>query len=87
MKMNEWKINIAMNDGQYYRLIRAGDGLLSLECWADDGSGEIGGPDGQDICEVSESAFSNLAEIAAFASDVGDLLDADPVTIIKAIRG
>jgi len=72
-----------LTDGHYYKMVRADDGRLSLESWADDGSGDIG----LDPVEVSESAFDNFVGLCAFAAEVGALLELDPVTIIKSIRG
>jgi hypothetical protein len=64
-------------------MARASDGGLSLEFWADDGSGDIG----LDPGEVSESAFDSFDHICGFAREIGSLFGLDPVTVIKSIRG
>jgi hypothetical protein len=98
MKNNIWldAMTVGVTDGNWYTLDRQGGNRLWLSCWADDGSmdshelnalsyaeqGDLGG-----FCDVSDSAFDSYDDQWNFAKEIAPLFDANPLTIIRAIRG
>lgn len=97
MRTNEWRIH--PSDGLAYRIVKVSpEGVTpwrwSLEWTADyEPASKALKPHPLDriyvaddnISEVEDSAFNDWQHLSAFAAELGDLLECEPATIVRAI--